>query len=169
MSRRSKERSDGYSERWMGAFIADALESLDLIATCKKHEVSLADVREYRYRDPAFNSAMSDVDRSLDLAIREQLRADAAAGNARATSLLLRRGKDLDALAEPKQQTVKHETAAAWIAAQLIFEQGATAWSVLRDEPCPLCGHQEQRVPPVYTGPPARPDLIKPKKGRNEV
>lgn len=139
--RRPGTANSPYSESWMGAFVARALKSLDLVAECAAEEISLADLSDYRSRDPAFNRAMDELDRSLDLAIGQQLRARAAAGDSRATSLLLRRRAELAALSAGPDGPVEPRLAEVMIAAALLASGEA------HPDRCPVC-HRPMEAQP---------------------
>lgn len=149
---RKPAKRSPYSEPWMSAFVTDALKSLDLIECCKTHEVSLADVVDYRAKDPAFNAALIEVDRSIELAVGAGLKARAAAGDGRATSLLLRRQEELKQLGSTNEGTLDPRVAEAVLAAALL------ASGSIDPPTCPLCGanrpRKKERKWPAASPPP---------------
>lgn len=146
-------RSTGeFSEPWMARFLYDAYASFDVMSTCRKHDVSLTDLRAYRARDPAFARALDDLDRELEAAVVANLRAAAAKGDdLRATSLYLRRKGELAALGAAAGPQHPPEVAAAMIAAMLLAYHRLDPTNhprpLLEGESCPACGQAVPRPP----------------------
>lgn len=147
----------------MAGFLYDAYQSLDMVNTCRKHDVSLTDLRAYRARDPAFHRACEDLDRELEAAVVANLRAAAAkGGDLRATSLYLRRKEQLADLTADAGPHHPPEVAAAVIAALLLayhrLDPAAHPRPCLEGESCPACGQAVPRPPRRPSeAPPARP------------
>lgn len=77
-----------YSRPWMAALVEDALTTGELLAACKRAKTPLTEVMRFRRSDPAFDTALAEVDQLARLQAGLAVQALAAQGNLKAVHAL---------------------------------------------------------------------------------